>query len=211
MYWVKTHWIIKNIFQNYIWDKKDPTSKKVYVTFDDGPIPVVTEWVLDCLKSENVKAHFFCVGENITKHPAIFNRVLEDQHIVGNHTYNHINGWESDTDSYFDSVVKTEQIIKKGGYKTQKLFRPPYGKISFKQSFLLRKKDFKIVMWDVLSADFDTKITANQCLKNVIDNTSNGSIVVFHDNIKSFEKLQYVLPRYIHFLKKEGYEVSLIC
>ncbi len=206
MYWIKTHNIVKRIFKNVIWDKPN-TQKNIYLTFDDGPIPEVTEWVLDVLKKHNVKATFFCVGENIQKHPIIYARLQQEGHAVGNHTFNHNNGWKFDRQTYLQSVEKTQRLMLEN--KT-KIFRPPYGKLTPNQYTALRKLGYKIIMWDVLSADFDLKISGNKCLKNVTKNTTEGSIVVFHDNIKSFQTLQYTLPKYLEFLNEKGFKTAVI-
>ncbi len=215
MYWIKTPWIFKKIFKNYTWNKS-AGAKKVYLTFDDGPIPEITEWVIGTLNKYNVKATFFCVGENIQKHPQIFEQLLSNNHCVGNHTYNHNNGWETDDKVYLESVIKTQKLLaqKLTDYHTElttKIFRPPYGKLTPNQSTQVRENGFEVIMWDVLSADFDPSVTARTCLRNVIKNTEDGSIVVFHDNIKSFKTIQYVLPRYLKYLRKKGYRLDIIC
>lgn len=192
-----------------VWDKQT-TKNVVYLTFDDGPIPEVTEWVLDVLKEYQVHATFFCVGENIYKHSWVFERLVAENHLVGNHTYNHNNGWKTETDIYLDSFLKTEQIIleKTGG--VSKIFRPPYGKITPKQALMIKQQNYEIVMWDVLSADFDLEQSPEQCLDNLKKHTQKGSIVVFHDNIKSFNTLQKVLPTYLSFLKEKGFKTEVI-
>ncbi len=171
------------------------TEPVIYLTFDDGPIEELTPWVLDILKQYHIKATFFCVGNNIDKNPAIFKRVLDEGHQVGNHTYNHIKGWKSETDYYLKNV---EQCQKLTGTK---LFRPPYGRIKQKQ-FSILSKVYTVVFWDVLTHDYDKLISPEKCLDNSVKYTRNGSIVVFHDNIKAQNNLKFVLPQYIeHFLK----------
>lgn len=192
-----------------IWDKT-PIQNAVYLTFDDGPIPEVTEWVLDVLKEHQVHATFFCVGENIFKHPAIFERLIAENHLVGNHTYNHNNGWKTETEVYQESFLRTEKIILEKIAHAAKIFRPPYGKITPKQAFLIKQYGYEIIMWDVLSADFDLEQSPEQCLDNLKKHTQKGSIVVFHDNIKSFNTLQKVLPDYLKFLKEKGFQTELI-
>ena len=214
MYWIKTPWFLKKIFRNYTWDKSEG-AKKVYLTFDDGPIPEITEWIIDLLKSHEVKATFFCVGDNIQKYPDVFDRLLSDGHCVGNHTFNHDKGWETDNGVYAESINRTQVLIdqiksSKGLDSRNKIFRPPYGKLVPAQSDEIRSNGYEIVMWDILSADFDLDVSSKKCLRNVISNTSDGSIVVFHDNVKSFKTIQYVLPRYLKFLKKRGYELATI-
>jgi peptidoglycan/xylan/chitin deacetylase (PgdA/CDA1 family) len=211
-YWVKTHWLIKKLFSGFTWHF--PTSKKiVYLTFDDGPTPEVTTWTLKILKSYNAKATFFCIGENITRHPNLYKELQRQGHSVGNHTFNHLNGWHSTTKTYLENVAKTENIMTDFSLKDAfraPLFRPPYGKLRPKQSRLLQEKGYKIIMWDVLSADFDTEISPKQCAENVLKNIQPGSIIIFHDSIKAFKNLTYALPQTLGFLQKNGYEMKAI-
>ncbi|HMG14361.1 MAG TPA: polysaccharide deacetylase family protein [Saprospiraceae bacterium] len=197
MYLVKTPKLIQQIFPNYIW-KMPEEEKAIYLTFDDGPIPDVTPWVLQQLNKYNAQATFFCVGDNVNKYPEIYNAVIADGHMVGNHTYNHLNGWLTDTAQYYKNIKRCATLVKSD------LFRPPYGKISRKQAQFL-KRDFQIIMWDILSGDFDNNITKEQCLENVIENTQNGSLIVFHDSLKAWDKLQYVLPRILKYYSDKGY------
>jgi peptidoglycan/xylan/chitin deacetylase (PgdA/CDA1 family) len=210
-YWIKTNWFIKKIFSNYTWDVSN-TGKTVYLTFDDGPIPVVTEWVLGELKKHNFKATFFSIGDNITKHPEIFKKVVSEGHSIGNHTFNHLNGWNTSTEDYVENVARCEEAISKNINQTLKsrLFRPPYGKIKTAQSKAIQNLDYKIIMWDVLSADFDTTITKEQCLDNVLSNVKPGSIIVFHDSVKAFKNLEYVLPKTLDFLKENNFNCDVL-
>lgn len=197
MYLVKTPQFIQNLFPNFTW--RIPTEEKVlYLTFDDGPIPEVTPWVLNQLKLYNAKATFFCVGDNIRKHPQVFQQVKEQGHSVGNHTFNHLNGWSTDNIPYFHNVRNGASMVH------TILFRPPYGRLKPKQSQFLQRH-YRIVMWDVLSGDFDANISEEQCLANVVNNAQSGSIVVFHDSLKTEEKLAYVLPRTLEHFTKLGY------
>lgn len=200
LYWIKTHSIIKKIFKNYFWDIPS-INKVVYLTFDDGPTPEITSWVLFELAKANAKATFFCIGNNIQNHPLIFDDLIKAGHSVGNHTFNHENGWSTKNRNYIESVLLTEKIIN----DKNKLFRPPYGKIKPSQSISLRSLGYKIIMWDVLSADFDTTITPEKCLENVINNVRSGSIIVFHDSQKAFTNLKYALPKTLEFLNKNGF------
>ncbi|MBD3723654.1 MAG: polysaccharide deacetylase family protein [Flavobacteriaceae bacterium] len=211
MNWIKTNRITKILFSNYIWEIPNK-SKKVYLTFDDGPIPVVTEWVLDTLKNkkENIKATFFCIGDNIKKHPEIFKRIINEGHSIGNHTFNHLKGWETNTNVYLENFNLCEDEIQKNSGKNTNLFRPPYGKIKLSQSRLLRKKGYKIIMWDIITFDFDTKTTPEKCFSNVNDNVASGSIIVFHDSIKAEQNLRYALPKAIKQLKEKGFEFDVI-
>ena len=207
--WIKTHPLIKILFPNYVWSIAN-TGKKVFLTFDDGPIPEITEWVLNELNKHNVKATFFCIGDNIGKHPEIFKTITASGHQVGNHTFNHLNGWKTPKESYTKNVEKcTDEILRMGVGKPN-LFRPPYGKIKPSQSLLLRKSGYKIIMWDVLSADFDQKTTPEQCLDNVLSNVTSGSIIVFHDSLKAFPNLQYALPKTLEFLSENGYQCEVL-
>jgi peptidoglycan/xylan/chitin deacetylase (PgdA/CDA1 family) len=175
------------------------TEKKIYLTFDDGPIPEATPAILEILQKFNVKATFFVVGDNVRKYPEIHQQVIEEGHATGNHTFHHLNGWVTTTGSYLEDVSRCSELVKSN------LFRPPYGRFTPSQFLLLRKK-YRFVLWSVLSYDFHRHTSPGQCLENVISHTENGSIVVFHDNLKSIEKVQYALPRFLeHFLKK-GYQ-----
>lgn len=181
-----------------------PTEEKVlYLTFDDGPIPEVTPWVLDQLDQYQAKATFFCVGENVVKHPAIYAEVLRRGHRTGNHTFNHLSGWSTVTKTYMENVRDCAAEVQSD------LFRPPYGRLRPKQVKLLQK-DYNIVMWDVLSGDFDTSISADQCWANVQEEVQPGSIVVFHDSLKAKDRLYGVLPRVLEYYKKNGYRFEVI-
>lgn len=206
MYWVKTNWIIKKIFPNYIWNIKTTQNKTVYLTFDDGPTPEITDWTLDLLTKYNAKATFFSIGENINKYPEIFQRIIIEGHSVGNHTFNHLNGWKTSHEKYLENVAFCSEEISKYNQPPQLLFRPPYGKIKNKQAKVLKDKGYKIIMWDVLSADFDQTITPDQCLENVLKNIANGSIVIFHDSVKASKNLKYVLPKVLQYLQDKKYD-----
>jgi peptidoglycan/xylan/chitin deacetylase (PgdA/CDA1 family) len=193
---------IQRLYPERIWafpHKRD----SVYLTFDDGPIPEVTPWVLDELKKYNAKATFFCIGENVQKHPEIFQRILSEGHSVGNHTFNHLNGWKTATSEYIENVDKAEgQMGNKSKFKIQdsRLFRPPYGKLTSKQAKILQRKGFKIVMWDIISYDYDANTSSEKCLQNVLKNIKPGSVIVFHDSLKAEKKLRFVLPKVLQFL-----------
>ena len=210
-YFIKTPRILENLFSNYTW-RFNTDKKEIYLTFDDGPTPKVTEFVLDQLKKYNAKATFFCIGKNIENHPVIFNKIMKDGHSIGNHTQNHLNGWKSKTTKYLENIIQCENVISKSKEKPQslKLYRPPYGKIKSSQAKKLKKEGYKIIMWDVLSADFDKKISKEKCLENVLSNTKKGSIIVFHDSIKAFEKLQFVLPKIMEEFSKKKFAFKAI-
>jgi peptidoglycan/xylan/chitin deacetylase (PgdA/CDA1 family) len=201
-FWVKTNRIIKWIFPNYVWNIPND-EQKVFLTFDDGPTPEITEWVLEQLKLHNAQATFFCIGNNIEKYPEIFQKTIAEGHAIGNHTFDHLNGWKTTTEVYIENVKLYETQNPK--LVTRNLFRPPYGKIKHSQSKILRKLGYKIIMWDVLSRDYDQSISATQCLENVLSNIETGSIIVFHDSVKAEHNLKYVLPKTLEFLKEKGF------
>lgn len=205
-YWVKTNQIIKKIFSNYIWDIPN-SENKIYLTFDDGPTQKITEWVLDELKKHQAKATFFCIGNNIKNHNAIFLKIIEEGHSIGNHTFNHKNGWKTPNSDYLENVALCQKEIPN---QSKQLFRPPYGKIKGKQTKELQKKGYKIIMWDVLSADFDQTISPEKCLDNVLKNVQSGSVIIFHDSVKAFKNLEYTLPRTLEILTQRGFVFEAI-
>ncbi len=184
--------------KNTIW-KVDVQNKQLFLTFDDGPVPGLTPWVLDILDQFDAKATFFCVGDNVRKNPELFNLILNKGHQVGNHTYSHLNGFRTGIRRYVLDVLKAKQYIN------SKLFRPPYGRIRYVAQRILRKR-FEIVLWDVLSMDYDRNTQPGQVVRNVIANASPGSIIVFHDNPKADKNLKYALPRLLDYYSKRGYE-----
>ena len=204
MYLVKTPFWLRWIYPSLIWRKKQ-SEKVLYLTFDDGPIPVVTPFVLETLKKFQAKATFFCIGDNVQKHPEIYRQLITEGHSVGNHTYNHLKGWATDDKRYLENVNKCGELVHSN------LFRPPYGRGKKTQYKRLSKglppvnHPYTIVMWDVLSGDFDQNISGEKCLSNVLSNSTNGSIVVFHDSLKAFDRLQYALPRALEFWHEKGY------
>jgi peptidoglycan-N-acetylglucosamine deacetylase len=184
------------------WRKK--TSEKIiHLTFDDGPVPDVTPWVLDQLKMYRAKATFFCIGDNVRKHQDIYKRVLAEGHRTGNHTFNHLNAWKSNRKEYIENVKRAGQEIQSG------LFRPPYGKITPALIYNL-KNNYQIIMWDVLSYDFDVTKDAAYCTDRVIKNADNGSIIVFHDSIKAWPRLEYLLPAVMKHFAAKGYRFETL-
>jgi peptidoglycan/xylan/chitin deacetylase (PgdA/CDA1 family) len=221
-YWIKTNTFIKKIFSSYIWDIPN-AENKIYLTFDDGPTPAITEWVLQELKKHQAKATFFCIGKNINNHVALFYKIISEGHSIGNHTYNHLKGWNTSTEDYLNNtalcnteILNIAPILERSGLKSEicklqsKLFRPPYGKIKTSQSKKLRQLGYKIIMWDVLSADFDQTITPEKCLENILQQVHSGSIIVFHDSVKAFKNLEYTLPRTLEILKQRGFVFEAI-
>ena len=204
-YFVKTpRWLMK-WYPSCIW--KMPIQEKViYLTFDDGPHSVATPFVLDTLKRFGAKATFFCIGKNVLAQPAIYHRIIAEGHAVGNHTFNHLNGWKTADAIYMENIVKAKQYIDAS------LFRPPYGKITPFQLKLLAKKNFKLtpVMWSVLSGDFDVKCTKESCLQNVLKSAHNGSIIVFHDSEKAYDKMKYALPKLLEYFQLKEFRFEKI-
>lgn len=202
MYLAKTPKVLKRTYPKYLWDFTS-IEKSIYLTFDDGPTPEITSWVLAELKKFNAKATFFCIGKNVEQHPDLFKQVLAEGHAVGNHTYSHLNGWETKSFPYLKDVVKCSKVFQSN------LFRPPYGKITrFQAKAIL--SDYIIVMWDVLSADFDKNSSPEKCLKNVIENAKKGSIIVFHDSLKAEKNLKYALPKVLEHFSKQGFQFKAI-
>ena len=212
MYLVKTPFLLKKIYPSSLVWNKSRNQKVIFLTFDDGPIPIVTPWVLKTLKNFNAKATFFCIGENVANHSEIFEQIKADGHAVGNHTYNHLKGWITDDETYLENFKKCQSLTQ------TKLFRPPYGRIKFSQIKLLKNQlasskyqddlqrdQISIIMWDVLSGDFDTNLSPEKCLKNVIKHTQNGSIIVFHDSLKAWDRLEFTLPKALAYWIKRGY------
>lgn len=199
----------------YLWDRPSP-EKTLYLTFDDGPIPEVTEWVLDTLSRKRnpdnspILCTFFCIGDNVRKNTSIFKKVHASGHALGNHTYNHLKGWKTKNDAYLKNVLLCEQemsktVQTKGQSPHFPLFRPPYGRIRKKQASALQEQGFHIIMYRTIAYDWDVHTTPEQCLKKIIKNTRSGDIIVFHDSVKAFKNLQHALPRAINYFLKQGY------
>lgn len=205
----KIPFLVPLLFPKQLWTVAN-TDKKIYLTFDDGPIPEITEWVLDLLDYYQIKATFFCIGDNIGKHPDIFQKIIDGKHQVGNHTEHHVNGWKSQTAKYVEEVLQCTKKIEKYTEISQHLFRPPYGKIKPSQAKALLQRNYKIVMWTVLSKDYDAKTSPEQCLQHVVKHTQSGSIILFHDSWKASGNLKYALPKAIEYLLKEGYQFELL-
>lgn len=198
----KTPSILKSVYPECLWEVST-TEKKIYLTFDDGPISNVTDAALEELKKWNARATFFCIGKNVSSNPDLFSRILNEGHAVGNHTYDHLNGWNTDNQPYFENIEKCTQVFSELNVSST-LFRPPYGKLKPCQYTELKSKH-RIAMWDVLSFDFDLKISKETVLANVLQNTKPGSIVVFHDSLKAANNMLYALPKVLEHFSNQGY------
>ncbi|PCJ85979.1 MAG: polysaccharide deacetylase family protein [Flavobacteriales bacterium] len=213
MYLAKTPSLVKPFFKDFVWNF--PTKEKIlYLTFDDGPTSGITDWVLNKLKEFNAKATFFCIGTKVEQRPRLFQQILEEGHTIGNHTHNHLNGKKVSDEEYFENINMCQETIKSLHINTSsnnqiKLFRPPYGKITKSQISNL-KSQYSIIMWDVLSGDFDLKISKEKCADNVLKNAKKGSIVVFHDYKKAKEKLFYALPKTLEHFSEKGFRFEAI-
>lgn len=199
-------WLKKAYPKDYIWEMPATREPEVYITFDDGPHPTATPFVLHQLSQFDAKATFFCVGHNVVKFPDVFSSVVDQGHAVANHTFNHLNGWKTTTEAYLENIEKAAREIP------GRLFRPPYGKIRPSQSRRLRKlhPDWKVIMWDVLSADFDRDLTPAQCLANVLPNIRPGSIVLFHDSEKAWDRMHIALPAVLAHCRDKGWKMKAI-
>jgi peptidoglycan-N-acetylglucosamine deacetylase len=202
----RTPFFLPWLYPSLIW-RVNTSERKIFLTFDDGPVPGPTEFVLETLKKYNAKATFFCIGDNVRKHPMVFKKVVADGHAIGNHTFHHMPGWENSATDYLNDTQKCEAQLEEAGYKSgltgKPYFRPPYGKI--KRAQIRALSNYNIVMWDVLTQDYDKSLLPETCLNKSIKATRAGSIVVFHDSVKAMPTLEYVLPRYLEYFNKQGY------
>lgn len=191
------------LYTDLIW--RIPTQeKKLYLTFDDGPVPMVTEFVLTELEKAKARATFFCIGDNVRKHPEVFRKIIKDGHAIGNHTFNHLKGWNTPLKTYVDNVKLCDNQLKADNSQLSiQLFRPPYGRI--KRSQIKALKEYKIIMWDVLAHDYSKNISPDRCLKGSIAATRPGSIIVFHDSLKAEKNMSYALPRFLDHFSNKGF------
>jgi peptidoglycan-N-acetylglucosamine deacetylase len=214
----KTNFLVRALYPNFTW-KISTDKKEIFLTFDDGPIPEITEFVLEELQKFQAKATFFCIGGNIEKYPEIFQMVLNQQHSIGNHTFNHLKGWDSEDEIYVDNFAKCDNIIVDNYSKfevkdsifpnsisqTQKRkFRPPFGRIKRSQAKEILKTH-EIIMWDVLTGDYDSSLSKERVLSKSMQYTEQGSIVLFHDSIKASKNMIYALPRFLNHFSEQGY------
>ncbi|PLK45226.1 polysaccharide deacetylase family protein [Emticicia sp. TH156] len=207
----KTNFLMRAMYPDFIWRKKTQ-EKKIYLTFDDGPIPEVTEFVLETLATFNARATFFCIGDNIRKHPFVFDKVIAGGHSVGNHTFNHLRGWDTANEVYLDNVKQCDTLISSQARMMlpgKKLFRPPHGRIRRSQAKALLP-EYDIVMWDVLTADYAADITPEKVLAKSLQYTEAGSIVLFHDSIKANKNMSFALPRFLAYFSEKGFRFECI-
>lgn len=194
--------IIKKIFPAFIWSF-DSEKDSVFLTFDDGPTPEVTPWVLDTLDKYGAKATFFCIGKNVELYPDVYAKIIERGHAVGNHAYSHVKGWGMETGDYVRDVDIAAELIHSN------LFRPPYARIGPNQARVLSER-YKIIMWNILSRDYSRNVSRRQCVNNVVPHIEPGSIIVFHDSKKSSRNLWYALPRVLQAIKEKGLKAKTI-
>jgi peptidoglycan-N-acetylglucosamine deacetylase len=196
-------WIVRILAPSaLVWKLPDP-SKSIYITFDDGPIPEVTPQVLEILRNHNAKATFFCVGDNVRKYPEVYSQILKEGHATGNHTFSHQKGNKTNDEHYFNDIDKCGELVK------SPLFRPPHGRIKLSQIKYLKHK-YKLIMWSILTGDYNHKLSKEQVLNNSIRHTKDGSIIVFHDSLKASERMLYALPRMLEHFTAKGYKFEKI-
>jgi peptidoglycan/xylan/chitin deacetylase (PgdA/CDA1 family) len=203
-YLISIPWWLKRLHNKGLIWSRSTKHKRIYLSFDDGPHPTITNFVLDTLRENGIKATFFCIGDNVLKYPETFERIVKEQHSIGNHTHNHLNGWKTDNIQYYKNILQAAKHIP------SKLFRPPYGKIKPTQANYLLKRGWRIIMWNSLSADFDSSIDGVNCFNNVKSTMKNGSIVVFHDSEKAFDRLKIALPLLIEYCREQHYEIRAL-
>jgi len=199
----KSFSLLRSIYPEMVWriPSVEPT---IYLTFDDGPIPEVTEFVLEQLKQYQAQATFFCIGDNIRKHPQIFQQIIDQGHSIGNHTYNHLKGWKTEDQAYYENVAQCQALLP-----STRLFRPPYGRIRKRQAAQL-VKDHTLIMWDVLTGDYNPDLSPEQVFKGTVKACESGSIVVFHDSIKAWRNMSYALPKTLEYLRDKNYTLKAL-
>jgi len=208
----RTPFFLPWLYPELVW-RADAKEKKLFLTFDDGPVPGHTEFVLETLKTFDAKATFFCIGDNVRKHPTVFAKIIGAGHAIGNHTFNHLKGWNYPTQEYVNNIALCNNQFNSAGIQPPSsgilpLFRPPYGRIKKDQIKALR--DYKIIMWDVLTHDYAKSYSSEKCLKGSVKATRPGSIVVFHDSMKAERNLTYALPRYLQHFSEKGFSFEAL-
>lgn len=203
MRFFRTPAVLTTFYPSLLW-RVNTSQKEIYLTFDDGPVPGPTDFVLETLEKYKAKATFFCIGDNIRKHPDQFKKIIDANHSVGNHTFNHLNGWKTSSEIYLQNVNECQALLP-----GNRLFRPPFGRIKKSQISLI-KKNYQIVMWDLLTFDYDKSLAEEKCLRGAMSAARSGSIVVFHDSIKAEKNLTYVLPRFMEHCATEGYSFKAL-
>ncbi|WP_417612499.1 polysaccharide deacetylase family protein [Owenweeksia hongkongensis] len=202
-YLIKSPWWLKAFYSNLTWNMSTD-EKIVYITFDDGPTPEITEWVMEQLAKHQALGTFFLIGKNVVENPKIYQQLKDSGHSIGNHTLNHLNGWKHTSSDYVNNVKVCQDLLH-----PTTLFRPPYGRIKRKQAQILNKA-YNIIMWDILSGDFDTSIDGERCYQNVVKHIQPGSIIVFHDSLKAWPRLQIALPKTLEYLKEKGFRMEAL-
>ena len=202
----RTPFILPWLYPGLVW-RQPPERKELYLTFDDGPVSGPTEFALETLHRFSAEATFFCIGDNIQKYPQVFKKIVDAGHAVGNHTFNHLNGWKTSTTKYIENIRKCDEAVA-GNAAPSKLFRPPYGRITRKQIRSLT--EYKIIMWDVLSVDYNRSLSAESCLRNTIRAAREGSVIVFHDSYKAEKNMTYALPRFIEHFSGKGFSFKAL-
>lgn len=191
------------LLRSLIWQIPD-RKKEIFLTFDDGPVPEATPKILEILAKYRAKATFFCVGDNITKYPEVYQQIIDAGHTTGNHTNNHLSGWNTNKEDYLENILACDKKVN------SKWFRPPYGRINVAHIAAIKQQGFKIVMWSVLTQDYDVSLTGEEVLENALKYTTDGSIVVFHDSIKATGRVMYALPKYLEHFSRLGYTFSAL-
>jgi peptidoglycan-N-acetylglucosamine deacetylase len=199
VYPIRTPWVLMQLYRDCIWEMPSD-GNKVYLSFDDGPHPVATTFVLDLLKAHNAKGNFFCIGNNVIRYPEVYRRIIDEGHVTGNHTQHHKNGWRTGNEDYLNDIRQAQQYIHSD------LFRPPYGRVRFGQLKKIKTElGLKPVMWSLLSGDFDPDLSGAECAENILKNVRPGDIIVFHDSEKAFERLRYALPLVLESIRERGW------
>jgi peptidoglycan-N-acetylglucosamine deacetylase len=202
----RTPFFLPMLYPDLIWRMKseENNTKELYLTFDDGPIPEITEWVLTILKEYNTAATFFVIGDNVRKHPTVFREIVNNNHSVGNHTFHHVKGWQTSAENYVNEIMLCDNEMSHASPSFQSIFfRPPYGRITKAQRSKL--KDRKIIMWDVLTQDYNRNLSEQKCLAGTTKALRPGSIIVMHDSVKAERNLKFVLPRLLDFALNQNY------